>query len=680
MNRQTLSRAAALAVPSTEWVVLIVLLIVAIPPVLVRHHSLTTVSSLNLIDDSWILDTSYKASSGIWLGRDVVFTLGPLYQWMSSAPARWMGMSTGAVYATWYTLPMLVIILSTFFTLRLLLPEAAAWRRALLLLLAVVFWSPPDVRVSLVLLAFAIFIRLTNQTAASIGALLVTAAVAASICVVSFLVSADTGLYSVAALLLCVAAAAIVAHRKRQPAQFLIATAICFALLMLVTNACLSSVLDFEFWRSSLTIASGYRWFEPIPMIQHNKYLLFKALAMGVIVFGAAWRGRGSEGPWTRRPVFLMSGFCLAFLVMQSSLVRSDYGHIIIGIYPMIFLCGAIAFDEVSSAPLLSIGLPIATAIATLVLAHPYALFQPSTVAAQVHQIVHPTVQCPDGWQEFDRACFSPRDAELVSGVSAYVRANTAPGNSIAIFPYQTAFGLTSRRPVAGGVLQSYLINGPYLTDLELAGLRQASPPFALYFPDGVLSIAIDGVPNFTRSPDVWFYLLRHYRSKGNPVYGAVGLVRDGSREARLMLSQEKIADPGQLDRISKRSTSLDLGTVAWPPAGADFLRLRLRVDYPQWWRLRKPSCLTMEMSFADGSQKSVQFVVEPNRTSVVWIYPWDDKGMGRYFLVDESQWHPESRPALVGIKLLITPFDWISVRPSSVSIDSVEAVRLGLR
>jgi hypothetical protein len=260
------------------------------------------------------------------------------------------------------------------------------------------------------------------------------------------------------------------------------------------------------------------------------------------------------------------------------------------------------------------------------------------------------------------------------------VRANTAPGNSIAVFPYETAFGLTSRRQIAGGVLQSYLINGPYLTNLELAGLRQASPPIALYFPDGVISLAIDGVPNFARSPDVWFYLLRHYRFEGNPVSGVVGLVADGSRDARLTLSQDKIADARPLVRTSKRSTLLDLGTVTWPTAGADFLRLKLRVDYPLWWRLRKPSCLTMQMSFADGSQKSVQFVVEPNRSSDVWVYPWDDKEMGRYFLPDESQWRLENRPALVRLELLITPFDWISVRPRSVSIESVEGVRISLQ
>ena len=413
MNRQTLSRAASLAAHSTEWIVLVVLLLAAIPPILIRHESLTIVPGLNLIDDSWTLDSSYKAAGGIWFGRDVAFTYGPLFQWLSSEPARWLGISTGSVYATWYTVPLLVIILSTFLTARLLLPEAAPWRRALLVLLAVVFWSAPDVRVSLVLLAFAIFVRFTDREVASVGALLATGCIAAAICIAGFLVSADTGLYSVAALLLCVAVRLIVTERRGQLAQFLLMAAICFALLMLVTNTWMSSTLNFKFWRSSLVIANGYRWFEPIPMVRQNKWLLFKILAMGVVVFGAAWLRRRPDGPWTRRMAFLISGFCLAFLVMQSSLVRSDYGHIIIGIYPMIFLCGAIAIDEVRSAPLLSVVLPLAALIATLAFAHPYPLFLPGSIAAQVQQIVHPTLRCPEGLQEFDRACFSPERCRI---------------------------------------------------------------------------------------------------------------------------------------------------------------------------------------------------------------------------------------------------------------------------
>jgi hypothetical protein len=680
MNRQTLSRAASLVAQSTEWVVLVVLLLAVIPPILIRRDSLTVVSSLNLIDDSWIFDTSYKAAGGILLGRDAAFTYGPLFQWLSSAPARHIGMSLGAVYATWYTLPMLVIVLATFLTARLLLPEATAWRRALLVLLAVVFWSVPDVRVSLVLLSFAVFVRLTNGVVSSVRALLAKAIFAAMICLAAFLFSADTGLYTMAALVLCVAASAIAPPPKQGLARFLVLAAICFTLLLLATNAWMSSLLNFRFWRSSLAIASGYRWFEPIPMIQQNKYLLFKALALGMVVFGIAWWWRNPQGPETRRPVFLMSGFCLAFLMMQNSLVRSDYGHILIGIYPMIFLCGVIVIDEVKSAPVMSAGLPVAAVIATLIFAHPYAMFLPGGFAVRLHQIADPTLRCPEGLQELDHACLSPRDAELLSGVSADVGANTAPGSSIAVFPYETAFGLTSRRQVAGGVLQSYLVNGPYLTEAELAGLRRANPPFALYFPDGVISIAIDGVPNFTRSPEVWFYLLRHYRAEGNPASGVVGLVPDGSRETHLTFAPEKVADPMPPVGIRKRSTFLDLGAVTWPSSGADFVKLRLRLDYPPWWGLRKPSCLTLQMSFADGSAKSLQFVIEPNQTSDVWVYPWDDEELGRYFLPEESQWRPENRPVLVGLKLLVTPFDWISVRPGSVSIESVEAVRVGLQ
>src|SRR5579863_3234393 len=159
MKRSTLHRAVSLVNVSSEWVLLLALLVVSLPPVLVRHESLPVVSKLDLLDGSWLLDISYKASGGIWLGRDVLFTYGPLFQWLSSAPSRWIGISMGTIYATWHTLPLLLVVITTFLTARLLLPEAAPWRRALLLLLAVVFWSPPDLRFSLCLLAFAIFVR-----------------------------------------------------------------------------------------------------------------------------------------------------------------------------------------------------------------------------------------------------------------------------------------------------------------------------------------------------------------------------------------------------------------------------------------------------------------------------------------------------------------------------------------
>lgn len=678
---RNLRRPESLAGKLSEWLVLAFLLVALIPPVLVRHESLTLVpklSQISLIDASWLLDTSYKAAGGVWFGRDVAFTYGPLFQWLSSAPARWIGLSTGAIFATWYTLPLLVVILATFITSRLLLPETAAWRRALFVLVAVVFWSPPDVRVSFCLLAFAIFIRLTDAAATG-GPLLLSAFASAAICVSAFWLSADTGLYTCAALLLCLVATMIVTPACRHVVTLAVIATIFFAALVLLTNVALLQLSDFSFWRSSLAIAGGYRWFEPSAMSKADKRLLFAILALGVLMFGAAWRWRRLDGIWTRRPSFLLSGLCLAFVMLQSALVRSDHVHLLLAIYPMIFLCGAIVMAGAGTRWWSALP-PVMVAAITLMLAAPYPLFRPSNARLRYLLISHPMLTCPAGTEEFDGACLAPGDEQLLSNVSSYASLHTNPGDPIAIFPYETLFGMVSRRQVAGGVLQSYLVNGDYLTGLELADLRRSRPPFALYFPDGGLSIGIDSIPNFTRSPELWFYLLQHYRVAGSPVSGALGLVRDDGRAARLTLAKEQIADPLGPIQVRRRSTSVELPPLHWPEAGADFLKLRVRMDYPIWWRLRKPSKLTLQLSFGDGTDKFVQFVVEPNRTSDIWIFPWNEREMGTYFSDEEEKWHRGNRSDLTGLKLLINPYDWISVAPASITIENVEGVRVSMK
>jgi hypothetical protein len=208
-----LGRTADFVSWASEWMALFYLLVAVTPPILFRHHALTVIPHLDLLDGSWLLDTTYKASGGIWFGRDVAFTYGPLFQWLSSAASRWIGVSTGTIYATWYTLPSYLVVLATFLTARLLLPEADAWRRALLVLLAVAYWSQ-DLRPALCLLAFALFVRLTDGAIDS--GVIGRGIAAAGICATAFLVSADTGLYCAAALILCIAATSAV-HRAWRP-------------------------------------------------------------------------------------------------------------------------------------------------------------------------------------------------------------------------------------------------------------------------------------------------------------------------------------------------------------------------------------------------------------------------------------------------------------------------------
>jgi hypothetical protein len=325
----------------------------------------------------------------------------------------------------------------------------------------------------------------------------------------------------------------------------------------------------------------------------------------------------------------------------------------------------------------LRLALPVAVIGGTLLVAPPYDLFLPSHVAAQLRQLAMPVLTCPKALEEFDGVCQPKTQAQVLALISSYVDQHTQPFDSIVIFPYETLIGVTARRDVAGGVLQSYLVNGDYLSGLELAGLQQKRPPLGLYFPDGTLGDAVDSVPSFTRSPQLWFYLLEHYRGDTSPLPGSASLFTDETRAARLTFSQQKIAQSAGPVRLTKRSTSLPLRAVQWPESGADFIKLRLRVDYPFWWRLRKPSKLALQIAFADGTEKRVEFVTAPNRASDVWFYPWEEVGLMSYFSPNAAYWRPGVRPSITGLTLLVNTFDWSSVVPNSVTIEGVDGIRL---
>ena len=262
---------------------------------------------------------------------------------------------------------------------------------------------------------------------------------------------------------------------------------------------------------------------------------------------------------------------------------------------------------------------------------------------------------------------------------SSYLQQHSGEHDSVVLFPYQYMFGLASGRNVAGGVLQSFLASGPYLSQFDIDGYRRAAAPAGLYFPDGDLSIAIDDVPNFTRTPDVWFWLNRHYQSPQEVSPGVFGLLKDDSRAVRMSLRPLPLTVVTQSYPIRERSSVVDLGNPLWPADGADFLRLRLTVRYGALWKLRKPERLQLEIERADGSRDLQSFVVEPNLSSDVWFYPWNQTDLARYFADDENRWRSGPRAPVTHLRVLVTPLDWVSQQPDAIVIESVDAVRLGM-
>jgi hypothetical protein len=417
---------------------------------------------------------------------------------------------------------------------------------------------------------------------------------------------------------------------------------------------------------------------------------LFSALAIGLAVFLIrAITRRKDARPITQRTAFLLGGFVYGLAVLQSALVRSDIGHVIIGEFALTFLASAILFSFEGYASYVGVFVTVAA-----YLMFSQSVLQPSSLTRLFQQLRNPLTECPAGYTEFDRACYQePLTPQMLTAGGNFLSQHAGAGDSVFVFPYQTMFGLAGRRNVAGGLMQAYTASGPYLSQLELSGLQQ-TPAAALYLPDGdlthwsqvevsrwsrnYLSVPVDGVSNFTRAPEVWFWMLHHYRTGEALTPGVVGLQRDDSRAGRISMQTQPLGLQARTYPIAERVSSTDLGNPSWP-TGFDFIRLRMTVRYPVWWKLRKPERLQLEITRADGTRELQWMIVQPNVSTEVWFYPWDAPDLASYFNTDQSQWRMSSRSPVIGLRFLVTPLDWLSQQPEGVTIESADAVRLDL-
>lgn len=674
-----------------DFLAVILLVLGSFPTTWLTHRTVTLVPNLGLIDDNWHLDYTFKALRHIWIGRDVAFTHGPIFQWLSSIPARTLPLTVGAIYATWNTVPIWCAFLFAYIALRLVLPEQPPWKRFVLLLLLASFWET-SLRTTYPVLVFAISLRgwyavqagrLRSYYAGIVGAILVA---------MGFLVAGDTGTYATAAWSICFLAVAFETRYQKFGKSLIIGLGVfgaALAVIAVVINAFTSVPFDFKFWRETLAQVSVYRWATPAAMTDEGATHLCAALVIAglVFVYRAMTRRRDSRVV-TERTGFLLGAFLFGLAVMQSSLVRSDIGHVIIGEFAIIFFVSAILFSFQGTASWLGIFVAVG---GSMLVSHP--IFRPSSVLRLYGELRNPLTTCPPGYNEFQQACYAePLTPQMLTLGGNFLQQHSGGNDWIFVFPYQTMFGLASQRNVAGGLMQAYTASGSDLVRIEMAGLEGKSIPAALYMPDAdlghwskeetqawsrnYLSIPVDGIPNFTRIPEVWFWMVRHYRTEQQLMPGVVGLVRDDTRSSRIALQSQPLGLPQKTYEVTDRESTTDIGTPLWP-AGYDFLRLRVNVHYPAQWKLRKPERLQLEITRANGSRDLQWVVVPPNTVSDIWFYPWAAPDLSAYFSADAAQWRMNARSPITRLRLIATPLDWVSQQPDSITVEAADAVKL---
>ena len=376
----------------------------------------SVISDISQIDANWHVDEVFKLSRGIWIGPGVSFTHGPLFQWISALPARFMGISIGTIYQTWITLPLCCAFFCVYLTLRLLLPEQSSWKRALLLILAFNFWlgiSEWSLPITFPILLFAVMFlrgwyevgesRIKNLLARNL-----------SCCSLRFGVANRFGRRR-----LFGGRVGNCNHRdilegprhKRAMAkcmEALLAFGLSFGIFALAVNVAMGDVFNFRFWKDGAQTLSVYRWATPGSMSPTGAAIILGSLFGGAAIFKicAIFRNR-QKRPVTSRNAFLLGGYVFAMVMLQTALVRSDNWHVQIASFATMILCGVVPLFAPVQKNLVrcsfdSCGLLRFYFAATTLRPRAYA-------RVMVRQFIRqPKVQCPDRFLDFDRGCFSP--------------------------------------------------------------------------------------------------------------------------------------------------------------------------------------------------------------------------------------------------------------------------------
>src|SRR5262249_3380125 len=202
-----------------------------------------------------------------------------------------------AFLRSWHLLPFWAGIAFTFVTGRLLLGGHSSWKRSFYLLAIVGFWAALDLRFCYDLFSLAFALRYFTRLSESKVVRLKSAAPVALVLLAGFLISADTGIYSLAAFVIAGSAHLLVLRDDSAARRLLLRGAAVGGaafLVLAILAALLMPHAGFRFWTNSLEAVNQYRWSLPYGMDKPIKWRLIAAAAVSVLVLviGYRWRDR----------------------------------------------------------------------------------------------------------------------------------------------------------------------------------------------------------------------------------------------------------------------------------------------------------------------------------------------------------------------------------------------------
>ena len=177
-------------------------------------------------------------------------------------------------------------------------------------------------------------------------------------------------------------------------------------------------------------------------MSRVGKLRLLGALIVAGIVFlvrGVTARNRQPDIA-TRRG-FLLSAFAFVCLTLQSGLLWSDSGHIVLATYAVAFLTGVVLFFLC-----LTHGFSRRRSGGGDVFVSVWQATGPSCTALRYNyqQLRNPSTTCPSRFVEFDRVCYPDEFAGTLQTTATFLQQHSGPREFMTVFPLQNIFGVAA--------------------------------------------------------------------------------------------------------------------------------------------------------------------------------------------------------------------------------------------
>lgn len=634
-----------------------------------RLASLSDASQIE-IDPSWQMSLSYLLQQHQLLGRDSIFTYGPLSQviaWLGTQLTLSGSALDGYATAMFALGAFSVVVLCTV----LACLESLDWRRTFLILvgfgiLEVQMWPyyrPLFLVLSTILLGIVISSSMRRQRlfgAAGIGIL----------CFVGQLLAMDVGIYAFAAAVIVLSMLAassrfwnVFGLRGLQPAIEYLAMLLCLALALVFCNVLLSIYYKlssseylslFDYQRLSIDIVRGYSYGEPIAWVLP----FLPTMVLVVVILYTTWRVLLDIRQAMDRYAYILLGFLVAAgLQLKACLVRSDLGHIDLGFMPMCLLFLIVGVHQVGTGDSrLRIGW--AFLLFCFVSTWPLAsLGVPATLSRQLGDLS----AVVRGSQEVTRQTFS---IERIVPQSIWEASD--PGKEMLSYPWDNYIPIALQRRILAPVVQAYVVMTESLQDkyIQVIDSRKASLEI-VYGIDGIGTYVIDGVPQVTRAPRVFDYIYRNFEAKTTtvPPIGYVLLEprstpRSDMEYAELTYSTQRLPDQSLIFTLSQ-------------PASCSLIRLMSRIAYPITVLLGRANPLAATVSLEGAVvAASHMFAIETEKPFQTYLQliplPQFSEVLGDA-VVPAPSWDE--------LKISVVPMGFLETPPTSIEVSRIECV-----